>query len=259
MRKITILGETHVMKRGDVVVIPPHVMRDVEAFPADREPFHYITVCCDILVGSIEMSELYRFPTVGSLIDSSGFENLVAESFRLLHETDDLLHKLRLRPNSIAVKEVKTNEVNVDDTIALLTLNSLFHHWFVLFLRLMRPYLPERPIFVDPRIQQVCSFIQNNIGNPIKISDIARHTYVSESHLRLLFRKTFGISPMDYLQQARMRRSKELLSNTKYSIKEISEMTGFQSQSLFSRSFAKSEGISAREYRTLAMRQNDKH
>jgi AraC-like DNA-binding protein len=83
----------------------------------------------------------------------------------------------------------------------------------------------------------------------MKISNLARHIYTSESHLRMLFRKTLGISPMDYLQQERMRRTRELLLNTEYSIKEISEKTGFANQNIFSRAFVNLEGISPREYR----------
>jgi transcriptional regulator GlxA family with amidase domain len=121
--------------------------------------------------------------------------------------------------------------------------------WFARFFQLIRPCLPGQAMFIDPRIQNVCAFIRNNLARTMRISDLARHVFTSESHLRMLFRKTLGISPMDYLQQERMRRTKELLLNTEFSIKEISEKTGFANQNMFSRAFVNFEGIGPRGHR----------
>ncbi|MCC2683950.1 MAG: hypothetical protein K0R75_849 [Paenibacillaceae bacterium] len=248
-RTITFKERTWEIRRGDLVIIPPHVMRDVQACPGERELFHYITVSCDIRVEPLEFTDLYRFPNVIPNVEPTEFAAIVECSHHLLKITDDILFRLDLRPIPARIKHVPTHEVDVDETSALLEVDGMFRLWFSRFFRLIRPTLPDQPMFVDPRIQKVCVYILNNLAHTVKISDLARQVFTSESHLRMLFRKTLGISPMDYLQQERMRRTKELLLNTEYSIKEISEKTGFANQNIFSRAFVNLEGISPREYR----------
>jgi AraC-like DNA-binding protein len=250
-RDIEVNGQFHRMKRGDIVFIPPHAMRDVADVQGEPMMFQYITVCCDIRVGSLEMSELYRFPLVVETGDQEEFMRLVKLSSELHRETVDFLYKVGLRPETPETlnKEIKTNEVTVDQTLDLLRVDSMFRTWFHRLFQYIRPHLPERPLFVDPRILDICSYIQRNLNIPLKISELARGFYLSESHLRLLFRKTFGMSPNEYLLEAKMKRTKELLLNSSYTLRDISEMVGFHNQNMFSRAFVKKEGISATEYR----------
>jgi AraC-like DNA-binding protein len=236
-------------------------MRDVATVPDDERLFHYITICCDIRVGSLEMSELYSFPLFVRSADQEEFKRLVKLSRELRKETLDILHKVGLRPETPETlnKEIKTNEVTVDQTMDLLGVDSLFRTWFHRFFQFIRPSLPDRPLFVDRRILDICSYMQRNLNNPLKISELARGFYLSESHLRLLFRKTFGMSPNEYLLEAKMKRTKELLLNSSYSLRDISEMVGFHNQNIFSRAFVKKEGISATEYRKRMIAREGKH
>lgn len=249
-RHITIRGQTYEIKRGDIVVIPPHVMRNVEALEEHPEPFHYITVCCDLKLGPLELSDLYPFPTVVPFEDRSEFMEMTHLSYKLLHHADDILLKMNVKHLTVAEAAKRmSHEVTVDETVELLALESLFHYWFYRFFKLLRPYLPDTPVSVDARVQKVCVYIQNHLAHPVHIADLAKHIYVSESYLRLLFRKTFGVSPSEYWQQARLRQTKKLLLSTDLTLREISEMVGYGSQNIFSRAFVKMEGISAREYR----------
>ena len=57
------------------------------------------------------------------------------------------------------------------------------------------------------------------------------------------------MSPITYLIQRRLQISKDLLTQTDYSIAEIAASTGFASQSYFSQIFKKFTGISPNQYR----------
>jgi AraC-like DNA-binding protein len=256
-RHITIRDKTYEIKRGDLVVIPPHTVRDVEADENDHELFRFITVCCDLRLGSLEFVDMHRFPIVSAVQDETRFEELVHLSYTILKETKHTLRQLGIK--DIAELEAQKKAANVSSEAAesLLYIQSLFVTWFYQFYRLMRPFLLEQPLTIDPRIQSACSYIEGHMNRTIKIGDLARSVYISESHLRLLFRKTFGLSPMEYLQQARMKRTKELLVNTQIPIRAIAEMIGYQNQNMFSRLFVKLEGLSAREYRKLYREKED--
>lgn len=257
-RHITIHEKTYEIKRGDLVVIPPHTIRYVEADANDRELFRYITVCCDLKLGSLEFVDMYRFPIASAIQDQTRFQELVDLSYTLLRETNHILNQLGIQNISELEAQKKAANVSADETEALLYVQSLFGAWFYQFYRLMRPFLLEQPVTIDPRIQTACSYIEKHLNQTMKIGDLARNVYISQSHLRLLFRKTFGKSPMEYLQQARMKRTKELLVNTEIPIRDIAEMIGYQNQNMFSRSFVKLEGLSAREYRKRYREKVDK-
>ena len=64
----------------------------------------------------------------------------------------------------------------------------------------------------------------------------------SRDHLRLLFQQEFQISPSAYRAQKRMARVMELISGTTMSIKEISDLTGFEHPSHLSMAFKKAFG-----------------
>lgn len=92
-------------------------------------------------------------------------------------------------------------------------------------------------------------FMQNNLGNKITIDEIAEHTNYSGSHFYSLFKKGTGYSPLQYLNQLKIQKSREYLSFTDISIKELSYKLGYEDPFYFSRLFKKNIGISPVEYR----------
>ena len=74
-------------------------------------------------------------------------------------------------------------------------------------------------------------------------------THINKFYLSHTFSKYLGMSPITYLIQRRLQISKDLLTQTDYSIAEIAASTGFASQSYFSQIFKKFTGISPNQYR----------
>ena len=58
-----------------------------------------------------------------------------------------------------------------------------------------------------------------------------------------------GISPINYLINRRIEESKNLLTTTNYSIRDISTIVGFSNSSYFSQMFKKFTGDSPRAYK----------
>lgn len=92
--------------------------------------------------------------------------------------------------------------------------------------------------------------LKRNFGNPeLKIEDIAKHLYISHAHLCLLFKKSTGISPKEYLIDLRNNKAKELLLDMTYTVTDVAYLVGYDNPFYFSTAFKKSFGITPSRYR----------
>ena len=89
----------------------------------------------------------------------------------------------------------------------------------------------------DARIRRAMDFLERNMSRKIALADIAEAVGLSPSRLAHLFREQSGQTPQQYLEGLRMQRATELLRRTGFSIKQIAEAVGFDSQFYFSQRF----------------------
>ena len=75
--------------------------------------------------------------------------------------------------------------------------------------------------------------------------------FINPSYFSTLFRRETGETFSNYMTSMRMKRSKELLKNLKYSISDVSRMVGYQDSKYFSKVFQKTVGIKPSQYRKL--------
>lgn len=92
-------------------------------------------------------------------------------------------------------------------------------------------------------------YIDRHLADDIGIGDLAGIAGVSARHLILLFRKTYGTTPGQYLIHKRIERAKHLLLNSNLGIAAIAMDAGFSSHSHLSDQFARRTGTSPSEYR----------
>lgn len=81
--------------------------------------------------------------------------------------------------------------------------------------------------------------LQNYNGLFPSIETLAKTALMSESKLKKLFKKAFGLAPYEYYQKNRMHRAKELLRSRKHSVTQVGSMLGYQNMSNFSTAFKK--------------------
>ena len=82
----------------------------------------------------------------------------------------------------------------------------------------------------------------------IEISYLAELCNMSESYFRRIFFKSFGTSPVQYINNLKMERAKELLNSGLYTVRNAAELSGFHDESYFSREFKKHTGKTPKEY-----------
>ncbi|MBQ7789189.1 MAG: helix-turn-helix transcriptional regulator [Clostridia bacterium] len=107
-------------------------------------------------------------------------------------------------------------------------------------------YLPtEQYLKILPAIDEIeRSFLNKSLTNDY----LAAVCNISESCLKRLFKKKFGLSIKKYIIQKRMNYACELLRLNRYSINQIAEMCGFSDVYFFSKQFKSQIGISPTEY-----------
>jgi AraC family transcriptional regulator len=98
-------------------------------------------------------------------------------------------------------------------------------------------------------IEQVNQYIENNITEKITLSELANHVGISQYHFARLFKKATGISPMQFVLDKKIIKSKYLLVYTNQKIETISKELGFADQSHFSRVFHKANSVYPGKFR----------
>ena len=81
------------------------------------------------------------------------------------------------------------------------------------------------------------------------LSDYAGMCHISKYHFIRIFKKSTGMSPIEYRNHIRINVAKDLLTDTEMSINKISEYCGFSNANYFCDVFRKSEGLSPSAYR----------
>jgi AraC-like DNA-binding protein len=81
--------------------------------------------------------------------------------------------------------------------------------------------------------------LQNYAGNFPSIESLAKTALMSESKLKKLFKKAFGLAPYEYYQKNRMHKAKEMLRSRNHSVTQVGILLGYQNMSNFSAAFKK--------------------
>ena len=102
-------------------------------------------------------------------------------------------------------------------------------------------------------------YLDQNCGEDISLEQLAKFSHVNKYYLVHAFTDEYGVSPINYLMQARVKKAQKLLSTTDYSLSVISRSCGFSSSSYFSQTFRKMSGVSPSSYRKSCKTQNDEN
>ncbi|MBI4976975.1 MAG: AraC family transcriptional regulator [Spirochaetes bacterium] len=117
------------------------------------------------------------------------------------------------------------------------------------FVRYFRHYSSGTSMNAD--VESLKQKLLEHIADPaFSVEQAAAAGGFSAGHSNRLFRKYTGMSPLQYLIDARIRTAADLLRTEAMSIREIARMTGFADPYYFSRMFKKITGHSPRGYRT---------
>jgi two-component system response regulator YesN len=98
-------------------------------------------------------------------------------------------------------------------------------------------------------INRIKEYIKNNITENFSLESMAEEMYYNPSYLSRIFHNETGITLKSYVDNVKIEKIKELLSNKDIMVKDISEKTGFISATYFSQYFKKHTGLTPNEFR----------
>lgn len=98
-------------------------------------------------------------------------------------------------------------------------------------------------------LTRLYAYINENIGNSeLNVNLLGRELGFSRTNFYRKIKALTGVTPNDLLRVCRLNRAAQLLLTREYTIGEISDMTGFGTQSHFSNLFKRQFGVTPRDY-----------
>ncbi len=103
----------------------------------------------------------------------------------------------------------------------------------------------------SPHIRKAIKYINENISDKIRVSDIAKHCAISADYLSQIFKREIGENLSSYIVRQRLEAAKVLLLKDMVS-KEIYAEVGFSSQAYFITCFKRYYNMTPSDYVKLA-------
>ncbi|SFS57437.1 AraC family transcriptional regulator [Paenibacillus sp. BC26] len=114
--------------------------------------------------------------------------------------------------------------------------------------RLVRLKKEER----DPIISFTVSYTESHYGEELSLDLIAGKLNISGGYLSTYFKEKMGTNFVDFVNEVRVKKAKDLLLLSEMKIQEIATSVGYTTLSSFNRSFKKISGVTPTEFRRNA-------
>jgi AraC-like DNA-binding protein len=107
------------------------------------------------------------------------------------------------------------------------------------------------------RLKRVFCHIEENLGEPITLHDMAAAAGLSRMHFAAQFRAATGQRPHDYLLRRRIERAQSLMRDDHASLVDVALSVGFQTQAHFTTVFKRLCGETPHRWRCRERRLQD--
>lgn len=134
------------------------------------------------------------------------------------------------------------------------SLAAAFRQWTIL-LTLLKPFMEN----VDDSSQQqlanyqrflpLLELVENNLKAPPTLAQMAEVVKLSPSYLSGTFKKQFGLTIRQYINNLRIQQTKELLIHTDFTLDHIADKVGFYDAYHLSKTFSKNTGQTPGKFR----------
>lgn len=114
---------------------------------------------------------------------------------------------------------------------------------------LLDRYGERTPTTYDNVIEDIRSYIEENIHSDLSLSTLAQQYNYNEKYLGRLFKSRTGYTIHEYCNYLRLTNAKKLLRSTNLSISEVAVQSGYNNVTYFIRVFKKHTQLSPLQYR----------
>ena len=137
------------------------------------------------------------------------------------HPSKDVFADFMLRELIIRILQAETRKIYTDEAMRLDSTN---------------------------RLAFIVKYIRENLDRSLTIESLSKMAYMSESNFHRVFRNELGISPVDFINNERIKLAVSMLHDPTVKVKDIYMRCGFNSLSYFVRTFKKKLQRSPKQY-----------
>lgn len=110
----------------------------------------------------------------------------------------------------------------------------------------LKRFMSDFESSIEVRIED---WIDKNIKENVTVNELCGQFHFSRKELYAVIKRSFGLTPAEYVKHKRLEKACKLLLSTRYSISKVAEECGIGDYNYFSKLFKRKYGISPREYR----------
>ncbi len=127
--------------------------------------------------------------------------------------------------------------------------HTIIDYAYQMFMYITKYEKPQSTIdYSNHIVKATKEYLENHYSEDISLEDMAEYVNISPQYFSKLIKKTTGFNFIDWLSMLRVRKAKELLTNSNLTVKEVCFMVGYKDPNYFSRIFKKRIGITPSEY-----------
>ncbi len=102
---------------------------------------------------------------------------------------------------------------------------------------------------VNQVVKHAIAYIEMNYAEEITLEELSKEVGLSKSYLSTMFKKETGRNIVEYVNDLRIKKAKELILKSDLRIFEVAERIGFKDPKYFSKQFKRSVGVSPNDYK----------
>ncbi|HEY0685445.1 MAG TPA: helix-turn-helix domain-containing protein [Steroidobacter sp.] len=118
-------------------------------------------------------------------------------------------------------------------------------------------FIVHEPPQSSSTLQPLLQWIEKRLDRPLTLEGMAGQAKVSIRTLSRRFREQLGVSPLQWILYAKVRRAQQALETTDLSIERVAASAGFSSSTSLREHFARVVGTSPRAYRNAFRKRAD--
>jgi AraC-like DNA-binding protein len=224
-------GNTYKIKSGDLMIAEPNVMHEISSYKT--KDLYIVFLLFNINEIDIPVTSKNEDIILSNFVKS---HKIIANDTNLLfHYLPLLLIDMDNKNKGRELSKIITTKAWFFDCLSILSVNSVDSH------------VNEKN---NKNLDMAVAYITNNITTNIKVGDIAKHAFVSERHLRHLFKKYYGLTISEFIQKKKIVLAENKL-RMGFKINEAAESVGIYNASQFCKIFKKQNGVTPKFYSDL--------
>ncbi|HUC92903.1 MAG TPA: AraC family transcriptional regulator [Paenibacillus sp.] len=244
--RVVIEGQTYEGEPGDLFLIRPkqrHTMEKIGTGMLRQPHLHF-----DLYYSEDSPDVKVSFKPLEEISDEerNWFRQDPLDGFSI-----HLACHLRLR-NPTVIENMMfeiINEFQVKMPFYEMNVKGMFIQLFIHLLR--ENYWNQNPQLLTnmDELVKLRNYLKSHIDQKVTLDELVRLTGISKFYLIHIFKKTFGMSPIQYHQLLRIEKTKEMIQFTTEPLSVIAEKYGYPDLQSFSKAFKKTDGVNPSFYR----------